>query len=465
MRKFTFTFSLFLSSLFVLAQKQTDKWYFGNGVGLDFGTGTPSVIAGGMGGYAPSEGCSVMSDASGNLLFYTDGVTVVNKNHVTMANGTGLMGGISSTQAALIVPQPGSNGIYYIFTTDDYGGTNGLRYSIVDMNLASGVGSVTVKNALLLNPSTEKVTAVKDPFNNRYWIAAHEWGTNNFYAYELSSTGISAPVISAMGTAHTGTMQNTYGQMKFNPCGNKLAVAVGYTDIWEYFDFNTNTGTVSNPMTFGFLAHVYGIEFSTDASKVYVSTYDPGRTLEQFDVSSNNQSLIAASQTSLSTTIDTYGMQLANDGKIYVTKSFSQFVGVINSPNLAGAAANYQDMQLDVDPGFMGVTAALTMPGFVQSYFMPVGFTCPTPVSTGVNEINVEKQGAVIYPNPSENGFNLIVDENSIVRVYAYNGELIGQFNAEKNKTIQLGENYAKGIYFVNVQNAGKGHSYKVIKE
>lgn len=465
MKKFTFTFSLLFSSLFIFAQQQTDKWYFGNGVGLDFGTGTPSVIASGMGGYAPSEGCSVMSDASGNLLFYTDGVTVVNKNHVTMANGTGLMGGISSTQAALIVPQPGSNGIYYIFTTDDFAGANGLKYSIVDMNLASGVGSVTVKNVSLLTNSTEKITAVKDPFNNRYWVVGHEWGNNSFYAYELSSTGLSVPVVSSVGTAHTGTLQNTYGQMKFNPCGNKIALAIGYTDVWEYFDFNTNTGVVSNPMSFGFLAHVYGIEFSPDASKVYVSTYDPGRTLEQFDVSSNNQSLIAASQTSLSTTIDTYGMQLANDGKIYIVKSFSQYIGVVNSPNLLGALANYQDMQLDVDPGFMGVTAALSTPGFVQSYFMPVGFTCPTPVSTGVNEIKVEKQGVVIYPNPSANGFNLVADEASVIKIYAYNGELVDEFNAEKNKTIELGETYAAGIYFVKTISGEKVTSTKIIKE
>ena len=445
----------------VFSQKQTDKWYFGNGAALDFGTGTPSVIASGMGGYAPSEGCSVMSDASGNLLFYTDGVTVINKNHLQMANGSGLMGGVSSTQAALIVPQPGSNGIYYIFTTDDYGGPNGLRYSIVDMNLAAGIGSVTVKNSLLLNPSTEKITAVKDPFNNRYWVVGHEWGSNVFYSYALTSTGLSVGIPSAIGTAHTGTMQNTYGQMKFNPCGNKIALTIGYADLWEYLDFNTNTGVVSNPMTFGFIAHVYGIEFSPDASKVYVSTYNPFRTLEQFDVSSNNQSIIATTQTSLSTTIDTYGMQLANDGKIYVVKSFSQFIGVVNSPNLLGALANYQDMQLDVDPGFMGITAALTMPGFVQSYFMPVGFSCPVPL--GVNEIAVEKQNAILYPNPSVNGFNVLVEEPSVIKVYSYTGELIEELKT--NKTITFGDHYSKGIYFVNVWNTGKTKSFKVVKE
>ncbi len=466
MKKFTFSLSLLLCVLFSVAQKQTDKWYFGNGAALDFGTGSPVVIASGMGGYAPSEGCSVMSDASGNLLFYTDGVTVVNKNHVTMANGTGLMGGISSTQAALIVPQPASNGIYYIFTTDDIGGINGFRYSVVDMNLAAGVGSVTIKNVALHTPTTEKITAVKDPFNNRYWVLSHYWGTDLFYAYELNTSGlISSPVISIAGTSHTGTMQNTYGQMKFNPCGNKIALTIGYSNVWEYLDFNTNTGMVSNAMSFPLSDRVYGIEFSPDASKVYVSTYNPGRSLEQFDVSSNTQALIAATQTSLSSTIDTYGMQLANDGKIYVTKSFSQYIGVINSPNSLGALCNYQDMQLDVDPGFMGITAALTMPGFVQSYFMPVGFTCPTPVNVGVKDISVQNPGTIIYPNPSENGFNIIAHEASIISIYAYNGQLVDELNVEKNKTISIGDNYAAGIYFVKTVSGDRTTTTKIIKK
>ncbi len=463
MKKFTFLFSILFFSFFLSAQKQSDKWYFGNGGALDFSTGTPSVIASGMAGYAPSEGCSVISDATGNLLFYTDGITVVNKTHTQMANGNGLMGGISSTQAALIVPQPAANGIYYIFTTDDFGGVNGFRYSIVDMNLASGNGSVTVKNASLIGTVSEKITAVKDPNSNRFWVLAHEFNSASFYAYSLSSTGLSAPVISNIGAVHGGTLQNTYGQMKFNPCGNKVALTIGYTDLWEYFNFNTNTGFLSNVMSFPMSAHVYGIEFSPDASKLYVSTYDPFKTLVQYDVSSNVLSTIAVSQLSLSTTTDIYGLQLANDGKVYVCKSFSQFVGVVNSPNVAGAACNYQDFQIDLDPSFMGITAALGLPGFPQSYFMPSSFTCP--VVLGVNEIKVLDKPIVIYPNPSADDFNVIIEEQTTLKVYNYTGQQIELINVMKPRTISIGENYPAGIYFVKAENKGRTTTTKIIKK
>ena len=464
MKKIILSILTFLICFNSKSQKETDKWYFGNGVGLDFSTGTASVIAGGAAAYAPSEGCSVISDGAGNLLFYTDGITVFNKNHLQMANGSGLMGGNSSTQAALIVLQPGSNGIYYIFTTDDFGGANGLRYSIVDMNLAASMGSVTVKNSLLMTPMTEKVAAVKDPFNNRVWIAAHQWGNNSFNAYSLTASGLSAPVITNIGTSHTGTLQNTYGQMKFNPCGNQCALTIGYTDIWELFDFNTNTGVFSKCVTFPQTAHVYGIEFSADASKIYVSTYDVIKTLVQYNLSvSTNTNVIAASEFTLSATPSIYGLQLANDGKIYVCKSFSQYIGVVNTPSVAGAGCNYNDLQVDVDPSFMGTTAALSLPGFPSSYFLPTGFVCPTP--TGVNEISVQNLMPVIYPNPSAHHFSILTQASTKIEVYSYTGKLVETLVSEKSETLVFGENYAKGIYFIKTTSGEKTASTKVVKQ
>ena len=63
------------------------------------------------------------------------------KNHLPMSNGTGLMGHKSATQTVLIAQQPGSNNLYYVFTTDatDNNGVNGLMYSVVDMSLDGGV--------------------------------------------------------------------------------------------------------------------------------------------------------------------------------------------------------------------------------------------------------------------------------------------------------------------------------------
>ncbi len=91
------------------AQPQTYNWYFGYNAGINFSTGNPVAVTNGQS--FQTEGCSSISDNNGNLLFYTDGMTVYNKLHQTMTNGSGLYGGGSSTQAAAIVPQPGNDSI------------------------------------------------------------------------------------------------------------------------------------------------------------------------------------------------------------------------------------------------------------------------------------------------------------------------------------------------------------------
>ncbi len=147
------------------AQKEANIWYFGEKAGLDFTAGNPVPLSDGQ--MDTQEGCSSISSANGNLLLYTDGVIVWNHEHDTMPNGTGLLGQSSSTQSAIIVPFPGTNNKLFVFTVDwdasnPIGGANGLRYSLVDMNLEGGLGDIVAseKNIELLAPVSEKVTAV-----------------------------------------------------------------------------------------------------------------------------------------------------------------------------------------------------------------------------------------------------------------------------------------------------------------
>ena len=90
-------------------QLESNNWYFGNFAGVTFSNGSPVALTNGA--LITTEGVATISDGAGNLLLYTDGVTVYNRNHVTMTNGTGLFGDASSTQSAIIVKQPGNTNI------------------------------------------------------------------------------------------------------------------------------------------------------------------------------------------------------------------------------------------------------------------------------------------------------------------------------------------------------------------
>ncbi|NCG29475.1 MAG: hypothetical protein GWP27_03280 [Bacteroidetes bacterium] len=60
--------------LSLTAQTPADWWYFGNQAGIHFTTTGP--VAEGSGQLNTQEGCATISDNAGDLLFYTDGITV-----------------------------------------------------------------------------------------------------------------------------------------------------------------------------------------------------------------------------------------------------------------------------------------------------------------------------------------------------------------------------------------------------
>lgn len=453
---------IFLLSNLLNAQSYTANWYFGVNAAIRFTGSGPVVYNGSLN---TNEGCSVASDTNGAIMFYTNGVTIWDRRDSVMVNGDSLLGGISSTQSALVVPDPANGKQYYVFTVDEIGGSNGFRYSVVDMNQNNGLGMVVAKNVFVQSNVTEKLTGVKQLGSNNYWIVVHDWGTDAFYSYQLTAMGLQpVPVISNTGAVHnTSVIQNTYGQMKFNTCGTRLALAIGYQDLIEVFDFDPVTGVVSNPVTLPMNDHVYGIEFSKDGNLLYASCYDPSETLVQFDLTQATQHAILASKIPLSTTSSTYALQIAVDGKIYVCKSFSQYLGVIDNPNVQGISCNYIDQGLDLDPNFMGISAALGLPGFVQS-----AFTSETDCATGIDEVP-GFDFFTIYPNPSSESFNLKInsDFNSTfkVRVTDVAGRLTEEFNLPKLCRVwYFGKDYAKGTYIFSLSNKIALKYYKIIK-
>ena len=127
-----------------IAQNQAANWFFGYGAALEFDLGANTLTSINGGALSTNEGCATISDGLGNLLFYTEGSIVWDRNNNVMPNGTGLFGDASSTQSAIIVPKPNDIDIYYVFTVDNNldGSNVGLNYSIVDMRLNNGLGDV-----------------------------------------------------------------------------------------------------------------------------------------------------------------------------------------------------------------------------------------------------------------------------------------------------------------------------------
>lgn len=358
----------FLYTLNIYAQKEGNIWYFGQNAGLDFNTSSPSVLTNGS--LSTAEGCASIADGTGNLLFYTDGIQVWNRTHQVMPNGLGLKGDPSSTQSAIIVPKPHSLDLYYIFTVDANAGTDGLQYSVLDMNLDGGMGDIISKNNLLFTPSTEKITAVNHANGTDIWIIGHEWNSAKFYAYLLTANGINPnPIITDIGIIHDGSSFNSHGYLKASPEGNKIVAAIGIKGLAEVFDFDNNTGVLSNPLDLTGLNYVYGVEFSQDGAYLYLTRRYYGN-LYQYNLKAGSNSDILNSQFIISSN-NLGGLQMAPDGKIYIAK-YNNHLDVINNPNEQGVNCNYQ-----ADAIYLaGMSSTLGLPIFNQSFF--IGSQLPT---------------------------------------------------------------------------------------
>ena len=370
---------------FQLAQAQSPAgiWYFGKKAGISFNSGF-NPIALDDGQIETPEGCATLCDNSGNLLFYTDGIKVWNRNHVVMPNGSGLLGDPSSTQSAVIVPKPNFPNIFYVFTVDELGKPNGLNYSIIDLTLDNGLGDITSKNNQLATPCLEKITVVKHANGNDFWVIAHKYNSSQFVSYLLTPLGLNPAVISIAGTSIGNDTQRTLGYMKSSPNGEFVACAnAGAGSEMQLFKFNNLTGQLTLISTSAINSDyigAYGLEFSSNSNLLYVSRIDFTNFVSQifqFTIDSQNEATINLSKTLVGEFIfDEFNegiigaLQLAPNQKIYVARNNLPFLGVINSPNTIGTSCNYvaQAVNLGTNVSYFG------LPSFITSY-LDLNFT------------------------------------------------------------------------------------------
>lgn len=450
----------------IYGQKQGNIWFFGEGAGLDFNGSAPTPISGGQIYGNPqgpmdhlyNEGCATISDSSGNLLFYSNGEKVWNRNHQIMPNGDGLYGHYSATHAAYIVPKPLSDSLFYLFTLDGMQRNlqYGLRYSIINMCLDGGLGDVIPgkKNIPLLQPASEKIVAIYHTNGKDIWIVSHEFFTDAFFAFLLTETGITDTVISNTGSVHIGLLNYFngtgagIGQIKATSDGNKIALVFSNapSPVGELFDFNNVTGIISNAISLDVDGAVFGVEFSPDNSKLYITSLLGG--LHQFDITAGGGTSFAINASKIQ--IDQAGcsergLQLAPDGKIYMKRCIpdNHYLSVVNNPNATGNLCDYVNSAIDFDTVQTGIP-----PTFIQGYqYNNETYDCDTVCDEFNNSISLDFEIDSVTCNNSNNGV--------IKSVVASNYPPLEYFWSDENDNVfshdSIVSNMAPGTYFLKV--------------
>jgi hypothetical protein len=384
--------------------KENNNWKFYQNGGLSFVNNAPVAdTSSARWNYSTSSGTveaintASVSDAQGNLLFYTDAYHVWNKNHQPMPNGNDLKTG-NAQESTLIVPVLDNPDQYYIIhmtgninllgaDADAYQ----LLYTKVDMSLNNGLGDVVTgqKNILIATGLSGSVKAV--PGNDcNIWLITHDLYNTQFKAFEVTATGISTTAVtSSVGNGVVGFMGplSFVGNMAVSHDRSRIAFAQyggELIPIIELFDFNPGTAAITNARVIDTVAFIagYSLCFSPDNSKMYFSMLNPGETyannpnnlhiessLFQYNVNAATPAAINNSRVLLSDSISSYNnvMRLGPDGKIYLPSSyggdtstttgyfysptqypgnytgpaFQAYIGCIQNPNASGASCNF----------------------------------------------------------------------------------------------------------------------------
>lgn len=372
MKNFSLILVILLSVFVQSSAQQNNIWYFGLKGGLNFNPvpGLPSPAAIGNSAMIANEGCGSICDMNGQLLFYSNGVTVYNRKHEVMLNGDNLAGNISSVQSCLIVPIPGNDSLYYIFTSDavENNFVRGYCYSLINMKRDNGDGEVVAKNILLYAPGTERLTAVRHANGVSVWVITNDNSSNTFRAWLIGCNGLqAAPVVSNVGAVLDQDIIANVGMMKVSPDGKQLCqthfpVFDNVPNFAQLFDFDNATGILSNPRSIDFPdAQFLSCEYSPDSKLLYlVRTFD--KAIDQLEATLPTVANILASRVTINTgTAGYYGVQLAPDGKIYLAWQ-STYLGAINLPDTKGLGCDYQQKQIQLNNS----SSYLGLPAFIN---------------------------------------------------------------------------------------------------
>lgn len=328
---------------------ESKYWYFGTGTrGLLFGgtpiytTYNPTLLTNKKSGVG-YEGMVVVNDTlSGDLLFYSNGIEVVNKNHVTMSGGTGLFGHTSASQTVLCLPRPGIDSQFVLLHHAAFDAGSGPLYSTIVDFTTNPLGNVPylTKNVLISNVQySQGNVLISKPCTNDYWWVGHINNTNQYNVIPITSAGIGIPVTFTLAGTNTG---DSYA-MVHSPVSNKIAIAgtnlmgLGTLGlILANFD-NVSGSFYGNAVTI-FPGKATLGNFSPDGSKLYFNNDWPGHTLMQYDL--NN-----GVTTNMNTSSYAHDCKVAPNGRMYFIHTYNSStpIAVINCPNLSalGNACGY----------------------------------------------------------------------------------------------------------------------------
>ena len=485
------TITFLFSALFLSGQEKRDyNWFLG---GYSSGEGLKLTFTPTLSGIEfiqtniKMEGSNTsMSDAEGNLLFYSNGCKIINAKGELMLNGDGInpgqiqnffcpYGGSPIRQGVIVLPAPENDSLYYVFNLDwdqPYLNTNyfgvapqRLFYQVIDMAQDSGYGAVILKNQIAVQDTFARgnISAARHANGKDWWVIVPKSHTNCYFLVPVTANGVQPPQLKCTGQEWSD--DDSGAQATFSPDLKKYIRFNSWNGL-NIFDFDNATGDLSNPLRITFpndtINYIAGVSVSSNSRYLYVSAR---KRVYQFDLKASN---IEASKIKVAEWDGTYNpyatifyfSALAPDGKIYISSTSSTLnLHVIEKPNCPGLSCQLVQRGVEL-PAYNFAT----IPNF--PHYRMSNEVCDTTNNT--IETELAGRAIALYPNPTNGelwvNFPEIGNPGADLKIFDLLGRLVIQEKIlQPLSQIDL-SGLRPGNYIYSVQQSGAVCSGKIVK-
>lgn len=433
------------------------------------------------------ESVASVSDAEGNLLFWTNLCDVFDRYHEPVPGGEYLLSGFSRShfcesslgflgyrgfQQSLILPDPNDDDLYYLFytfmdtITYDGGGTNSfgryVYYVPFDRRLNEGRGGLSRERQLLLDDTVSigMMTAVRHGDGRSWWVLIPQGQNPGFFSFLLDGRGVHGPFQQTIGTTIWGAQW--LGQTSFSPDGTWYA-QINFQDGLTLFRFDRCTGLFSDPLqlpiAFSKDRGSENVCFSPDGRYLYAGDH---RKFFQFDITGISTEVNGILIGEIEPRPDSGGvtgfgkMQAGPDGRIYISNWSNPYMHVIAEPNERGVACRLEQHRIRLPTQLFA--SMPYMPNYRLGAVDCSGSCCD---GTG-------SEGAIldVRPNPGSGLFkvrskNLDLRELSVVDLA---GQILETWTLVPCREVEVDLNhYPNGMYLFHIRTGDTKQTVKVV--
>lgn len=356
MRQTTF-FLWLLTTLFTAVELEAQElanthWHFAagtglfhNGTGLESTTSSIDVLA----DVTPAT----ISDADGDLLFYTDGQQVHGADGAVIANGIFSNLGLTS----LFLPVPDDENRYYLFRSAEWG----VDYSVIDLTLNGGAGGIVDDlKEINFHPHSAELMAAHKANSVNYWLilADNASGGSSIVlrSFEVSETDVTFSADYSFSYIFAGWYQEV-DDARLAPDCSKIAV-LHKGHYLTLYRFDNETGEVFDPLanavdTQTAFTQRCNMEFSPNGEYIYV--IGDFTKVDRFSLDTWDNFAISGSQTVVAQadfgTPTWQDIKLGPYGDLYLYNKSDQLIDILIDPNVEDGETGVESTEFSLISG------------------------------------------------------------------------------------------------------------------